>query len=357
MATPPRKQLPNSAAPAIDSQPSLKAISAGHLDIGCAVHDTQRLSPKEQQLLLHHFSSITAENVMKPEPIHPEPQRYRFEPVDAMVGFCEQHALKLIGHTLAWHQQSPAWFFETGDDGLSPKHRLSQHIAEVVGRYAGRLHAWDVVNEAVADTAANGEYLRDTPWLRALGEDYLIQTFKEARKADPKARLYYNDYNLERRDKRARALKLLQRLLDAGADVSGVGIQGHWILDQVPFEEIEQSIEQYAALGLEVMFTELDLDVIDRPDCSADLDVQRAYSLEEDLYRDGCPPDVLARQAEQYAQLFQLFRQHPAVTRVTFWGLHDGQSWLNHWPGTRTNHPLLFDRALNPKPAFWQLVG
>jgi endo-1,4-beta-xylanase len=138
--------------------------------------------------------------------------------------------------------------------------------------------------------------------------------------------------------------------------VDGVGIQGHWIIDQVPFEDIEESIEVYANLGLEVMFTELDLDVIERPDCSADLDVQRAYALPEDVYRKGCPAWLLQRQAEQYQRLFRLFARHPAVTRATFWGLHDGKSWLNSWPGKRTNHPLLFDRLGTPKPAFWSVL-
>ena len=124
----------------------------------------------------------------------------------------------------------------------------------------------------------------------------------------------------------------------------------------VPFEDIERAIEEYAVLGLRVMFTELELDVIERPDCSADLAVQRAYSLAEDMYRAGCPLEVLERQAQQYARLFRIFAGAPAVTRVTLWGLDDGKSWLNSWPGKRTDHPLLLDRELRPKPAFWRVV-
>lgn len=336
-------------------EPRLASAFSEAFEVGCAVGGTlpHSLSQAELELLTRHFASLTPENCMKPEPIHPEPRRYDFTDADALVRFSEEHAMRCVGHTLCWHQQTPDWFFQPDADPRSVRERLSDHIHTVVGRYRRRLYGWDVVNEAIAD---DGDYLRDTPWLRALGEDYLRFAFQCAHEADPAAELYYNDYNLERPAKRARALRLLRSLLDAGVRVAGVGIQGHWIVDQVPFEEIERAIEEYAALGLKVMFTEIDLDVIDRPDCSADLAVQRAYSLSDDIYRAGCAPEVLERQAEQYARLFRSFAGAKAVTRVTFWGLDDGHSWLNSWPGKRTNHPLLFDRECRPKPAFWRVI-
>lgn len=336
-------------------EPRLAQTFAGSFEVGCAVGGKlpQALSPAERELLTWHFASVTPENCMKPEPIHPQPGRYEFEDADALVSFAEKHGMRCVGHTLCWHQQTPDWFFEQGVDANRVRERLADHIHTVVGRYRGRIYGWDVVNEAIAD---DGDYLRDTPWLRALGEDYLRFAFQCAHEADPAAELYYNDYNLERPAKRTRALGLLRSLLDRGVPVKGVGIQGHWLVDQVPFEDIERAIEEYSALGLSVMFTELDLDVVDRPDCSADLAVQRAYSLADDIYRNGCAPEVLERQAEQYAQLFRVFARAPAVTRVTFWGLDDGRSWLNDWPGKRTNHPLLFDRECRPKPAFWRVL-
>lgn len=336
-------------------EPSLRDSFGDKLELGCALGGRlpDSLTPQERALVAQHFGSITPENCMKPEPIHPEPTRFDFDFADALVAFAEQHRLRVVGHTLCWHQQSPAWFFEPNADALTPAERLRAHITRVVGRYRGRVQAWDVVNEAVSDTEG---VLRDTPWLRALGPGYLRQAFESAHAADPDAELYYNDYNLERPEKRARALELLQQLLDRGVRLDGVGIQGHWILDQVPFDDIEASIEAYSALGLKVMFTELDLDVIERPDCSADIALQRAYSIDEDRYRSGCPPEVLARQAEQYERLFRIFYNDARVTRATFWGLTDGRSWLNTWPGVRTNHPLLFDRAAQPKPAFWQVL-
>jgi endo-1,4-beta-xylanase len=205
-----------------------------------------------------------------------------------------------------------------------------------------------VVNEAIAD---DGEFLRDTPALRAIGPDHVLQAFQLAREADPGAELYYNDYNIEQPAKRQRTLRLLRELLAAGARVDGVGIQGHWIIDRVPFDDVRGAIAEYRALGLKVMITELDIDVVERPDCSADISVQRAYSPASDVYRDGLPGAIARQQAEQYARLFRIFMESDAVSRVTFWGLHDGLSWLNTWPGVRTNHPLLFDRACHPKPA------
>lgn len=343
-----------------EREPRLAQAFRGALEIGCAVGGMlpESLSPQERELLTSHFASLTPENCMKPEPIHPEPARYDFTVADAFVRFAEAHGLRSVGHTLCWHQQCPDWFFQPDADSRSVRERLYEHIQTVAGRYSGQLYGWDVVNEAIADDAALAVagYLRDTPWLRALGEDYIAFAFEAASEADPRAELYYNDYNLERPDKRERALRLLRSLLDRGIRVAGVGIQGHWLVDQVPFEDIERAIEDYAALGLKVMFTEVDLDVIERPDCSADLAVQRAYSLADDIYRAGCPPEVLERQADQYARLFRLFAAAKAVTRVTFWGLDDGRSWLNSWPGKRTNHPLLFDRECRPKPAFWRVI-
>jgi endo-1,4-beta-xylanase len=308
------------------------------------------LDAAERALLARHFNVLTPENCMKPGPIHPTPERFEFAMSDALVQFAAERDLPVVGHCLCWHQQSPDWMFAAGIGRRAALAQLRQHIHGVAGRYRGRLLGWDVVNEAIAD---DGETLRDTPAAREIGPDFIERAFELAREADPGAQLYYNDYNIERPAKRERTLRLLDRLLASGARVDGVGIQGHWQLDQVPFDDLRAAIDAYAALGLKVMITELDLDVVERPDCSADLAVQRAYAPAEDVYRDGLPEPIARAQAEQYARLFQLFGERPgAVTRVSFWGLHDGRSWLNTWPGKRTNHPLLFDRAGRPKPAF-----
>lgn len=336
--------------------PSLFRAFAPRVQVGAAVGGTLpgSLEPSERELCVQHFGVLTPENCMKPGPIHPERGRPDFAAGDALVRFAEQNGQQVIGHCLSWHQQSPAWLFPDGIDRASALGQLREHIQAVAGHYRGRLRGWDVVNEAVAD---DGEYLRDTPALRAIGADHVLRAFELAREADPGAELYYNDYNIEQPEKRQRTLRLLRELLAAGARVDGVGIQGHWLLDKVPFDDLRAAIADYRALGLKVMITELDLDVVDRPDCSADISVQRAYAPSADVYRDGLPEAVARRQAEQYAELFRIFSEPGAVTRVTFWGLHDGKSWLNTWPGKRTNHPLLFDRACRPKAAFAAVMG
>ncbi len=320
--------------------------------MGAAVGGTLpgSLSPSERTLLVQHFNVLTPENCMKPGPIRPQRERFDFSAGDALVDFAHAQRMAVVGHCLCWHQQCPDWLLSKGVGREAGLAQLREHIHAVAGHYGGRLQGWDVVNEAIAD---DGEFLRDTPGSREIGDDYVQKAFEAAREADPDSELYYNDYNIERPDKRRRTLRLLTQLLASGARVDGVGIQGHWLLDQVPFDDLRESIVQYRSLGLRVMITELDIDVVDRPDCSADISVQRAYAPSEDVYRDGCPEPVARRQAEQYARLFDIFSDpSSAVSRVTFWGLHDGLSWLNHWPGKRTNHPLLFDRACQPKAAF-----
>lgn len=339
-------------APSAGPTVSLLKAFEGRFQIGCAVGGTLPgcLSSAEQQLLLEHFNVLTPENCMKTGLIHPEPERYDFEAGDALVVFVEQHGLAVVGHCLSWHSQAPEWFLEPGLDRAAALQQLRAHIHAVAGRYKGKIQGWDVVNEAIPDS---GEFLRDTPGLRTIGEDYIERAFEFAREAAPDAELYYNDYNIELPMKRERTLRLLERLQARGLRLDGVGIQGHWMLDKVPFDDVATAIDAYRALGLKVMITELDIDVVERPDSGADVLAHRAYSPAEDIYRDGCPQPVLERQAEQYARLFEIFAEHsPAVTRVTFWGLHDGGSWLNYWPGKRTNHPLLFDRACRPKPSF-----
>jgi endo-1,4-beta-xylanase len=332
----------------------LKQLSRPGLDLGVAVGGRlpASLTPHEREVLVRHFAVLTPENCMKPAPIHPEEARYDFAMADAFVRFAGEHGLGVVGHTLVWHSQCPDWFFEAGGAPASRAQvlaRMEAHIHTVVGRYRGKIQGWDVVNEAITDA---GEYLRETRWLKSIGQEFLEHAFRFAQAADPGVELYYNDYNIERRDKLARTLRLLDQLQKSGVRLDGVGIQGHWQLDKVPYDEIAEAIEQYAARGLKVMFTELDIDVLDRLDSGADVSAQRAHPL-PDLYPAGCPDDVLQRQAEQYGRLFELFERYPsAVTRATFWGMADGMSWLNYWPGKRTNYPLLFDRESRPKPAF-----
>jgi endo-1,4-beta-xylanase len=356
-ALPPISPFAAAVGPA--SELTLRRALGGRPKVGCAIDGLlpDELSAEERSLLVRHFEVLTPENCLKPASVQPVEGQFRFVRPDALVAFAASHGLDVVGHCLVWHQQCPAWFFLDGDKPASRERvlqRMRTHIQAVAGRYRGRIRAWDVVNEAVAD---RGEFLRETPWLERVGEDFIEIAFRYAAEADPDAELYYNDFNIELPPKRDRTLRLLERLRRSGVRLDGVGIQGHWMLDRVPFRELEEAILAYHALGLKVMITELDIDVVERPDCGADVSVHRAYTVADDAYRDGCPPEVTTRQAEQYARLFDLCRRHgDKVARVSFWGLHDGRSWLNHWPGKRTNHPLLFDRQCRPKAAFEQLL-
>lgn len=328
---------------------SLKAAFAKRFEIGAAIPGTN-LRDAEKALLFKHFSTVTPENCLKPQPVHPDENRYDFAAGDALVEMARSNGLTVNGHTLIWHSQCPNWFFT--DNGKPAERelvlkRMREHIAGVAGRYAGKLASWDVVNEAIDD---GKEYLRKSKWLTSIGDDFIAEAFVAARQADPKAELLYNDYGIEQGAKREKALRLIRDLKKRNAPIAGVGIQGHWALDRVPFKAIEEAIIAFHAEGLKVSITELDIDVVPRKSIGADVSTRENGS--DDPYVNGLPPDVQKRLADQYAQLFALFLKHSdKMSRVTFWGLHDGRSWLNGFPRRRTNHPLLFDRSLQPKPA------
>ncbi len=313
------------------------------------------------EIAAKHFNAITPENSMKPMSLQPEEGRFNFTNADRLVEFAEQHGAAPIGHCLVWHSQTPRWFFQ-GPDGEPVTRelaltRMRTHIATVVGRYKGRVKAWDVVNEAISD--APRQLLRPSPWLQAIGEDYLAEAFRAAHEADPEATLIYNDYGIEQGGKQRKAMELLKSLIEQKVPVHAVGIQGHWRIDGPDFDDVERSIEQFASLGLKVMITELDMGVL--PANYRGADIARTERLREEQraamnpYVDGLPDTVAQQHAERYRQAFAMFlRHHKVIERVTFWGVHDGRSWLNHFPiRGRTDYPLLFDRQGQPKPAFF----
>ncbi len=323
--------------------------------IGAAVPPLAQLGKDELRLLTRHFNAVTPENCMKPMFLQPEEGCFEFAVADAMVREARNRRMEVNGHTLVWHSQTPDWFFT--DNGKPAGRglllaRMRAHIQGVAGHFAGKLKSWDVVNEAIDD---GGGCLRPSPWLSGIGEDYVAEAFIAAHKADPAAELYYNDYGIENPHKREKTLRLIRELKAAKAPIHGIGIQGHYQLDHIPFKEIEEAILAYHAEGLPVMITELDIDVALRTGDGADISQTEART--EDRFAGGLPDEVQKRLADQYAALFALFLKHrDKVIRVTFWGLHDGLSWLNHFPSQRTNHPLLWDRNLNPKPAFFSVL-
>ncbi|MEX2605358.1 MAG: endo-1,4-beta-xylanase [Gracilimonas sp.] len=309
--------------------------------------------PEGLELGLKHFNVITPENVMKWEEIHPKPGVYDFEAADQMVKIARENNKYIVAHTLVWHNQTPDWVFvdEEGND-LSREallERMRDHIHTIVGRYKGSIFGYDVVNEAFN---SDGSF-RESKWYNIIGEDFIQKAFEFAHEADPDARLYYNDYQMEIPEKRAGIHKHLKKMIDAGVPVSGVGSQSHFSINRLPpLDQIEKSITDFEDLGIDVMITELDLNVL-----PASVYQYDKADRERDIYRDGLPDEVQQKLTGVYRDLFEIYLKHSDIlTRVTFWGVSDDGSWLNYLPFEQTNYPLLFNRKKEPKPAFHALI-
>jgi len=334
-----------------EDKKGLKDYYKNFFPIGVAVTPRQLEDSAQRKFILKHFNSLTAENAMKMGPIHPEEHRYNWEGADAIVDFATANGLKVRGHNLCWHTQAPKWMFVDSLGNQVTKEvllgRLKAHIYAVVGRYKGKIYAWDVVNEAVSDNPK--EFLRNSLWYKICGEDYIAKAFEYAHQADPKAVLFYNDYNTEYPEKRQRIYTLLKKLRDAGVPVHAVGLQGHWSVKDPSEEMLKQAISQYASLGIKVQVTELDVSIYTDGNIPEQAGAASNTAFNAELQR---------QQAEQYGKFFSIFRQHKgALTGVTFWNLSDRYSWLDNFPVRgRKNYPLLFDKDLQPKTAYWNVI-
>lgn len=344
------------------NQPALKDLFKKDFLIGVALNQNQ-FTERDQRglpIITSQFNSITPENVLKWESVHPEPGRYDFEGPDRYVAFGEKYRMFIVGHTLIWHNQTPRWVFEDGKGGPVDRQtlleRMRDHIHTVVGRYKGRIKGWDVVNEALDEDGA----LRQTPWMKIIGEDYLVKAFEFAHEADPAAQLYYNDYSLENEAKRKGAIDLVKKLKARAVPIYAVGLQGHDKMDWPTVQQQSDTIAAFAALGVKVNITELDLDVLPRASQHRGADISLNIELRAQLnpYANGLPDSVQQELAKRYAELFAVFVKHgEVIDRVTFWGVTDGDSWLNNWPVRgRTSYPLMFDRTGHPKPAFYAVT-
>jgi endo-1,4-beta-xylanase len=338
------------------AETTLRSAATGLFDIGVGASDRIYARTNDWKLLLSQFSVITPENCMKPAAVQANEGEFEFETADKFVDFAASNGLKVVGHCLVWAKddRTPPWFYKKGEGPASRQEllgRMKRHIQAVAGRYKGRIAMWDVVNEALDDGT---NYLRPSGWSAACGEEFIHEA---AHEADPKALLVYNDYNDEKPAKRAKLERLVRSMLQRHTPIDAIGLQGHFELDQIPFVDLEAAIVSMRNLGVKVVVSELDIDVIPRARWWADGGAHREEMAKLNPYRDGCPPEILKRQAEQYGRLFELFRKyHDTVVRITFWNLHDGESWLNYFPWTRVNYPLLFDRERKPKPAFDSVV-
>ena len=343
-------------------QPALKDVFKSDFKIGAALNRRQIFEEdvRGAEIVKTHFNSITPENVLKWGLVHPEPKKYDFAAPDRFVAFGEKHGMFIVGHTLVWHNQTPAWVFQ--DDKGNPVDRetlikrMRDHIFTVVGRYKGRINGWDVVNEALNQDGT----MRQSPWMKIIGEDYLELAFKFAHEADPSAELYYNDYDLELPAKRAGGVELIKKLKAAGVPISGVGLQDHVLMDWPTPADEDATITAFSNLGVKIHITELDVDVLPRTTKpGADYAVDVPVTPQLNPYVNRLPDAIHAMLAMRYAELFRVFMKHrDVIDRVTFWGVADGDSWLNNWPMKgRTNYPLLFDRNREPKPALKAVIS
>ncbi|MCF2487691.1 endo-1,4-beta-xylanase [Dyadobacter sp. CY347] len=339
------------SSPSLLAQKSLKEAYKDYFPIGVAVSPRSVAGP-EAELIKQQFSSITPENAMKMGPIHPEKNVYNWKDADAIVAFGEANGIKVRGHTLCWHNQTPKWFFT---DSLGAQvsreellSRLKQHITDVMTRYKGKIYAWDVVNEAVPDTGT-GIY-RESKFYQIIGEDYIEKAFEYAHAVDPDAKLFYNDYNTESAVKRKKIFQLVTKLKEKNVPIHGVGLQAHWSIYEPTQAELEESIMQFASLGLAVQITELDVSVYPK-------EHERRQKKEGE--GSTFSPEMEQKQSAHYKMIFDTFRKHKgAITGVTFWNVSDKTTWLDNFPVPgRKDYPLLFDQNFKPKKAFDGVVN
>jgi endo-1,4-beta-xylanase len=336
---------------------TLKDVYKNDFLIGTALSAEQieQKEPNAATLVPHQFNAITPENIMKCAIIHPSWDKYDFTLADKIVEYGKKKNINVFGHTLIWHSQLSPFVAKISTTD-SFKLFFTNHITTIASRYDGKIKGWDVVNEALEEDGT----MRKSVFLNKLGNDYIVEAFRLAQKAAPNTELYYNDYNIEQPKKRAGAIALIKKIQAAGVRIDGVGIQGHWRAYNVPLKEIEESINEFSALGIKVMFTELDLGVLPNPwdSDAADVNMKAEYSAKMNPFPNGLPDSMQVKLTKGYEDLFHLFLKHKEkISRVTFWGVNDGQSWLNDWPiNGRTNYPLLFDRDFKPKPAFTAVI-
>ena len=334
-----------------DSIKGLKEYYKDYFLIGAAI-STRALKTDEAQLILQQFNSITAENAMKMGPIHPFENTYYWRGADSIAAFAKKNGLKMRGHALVWHNQAPQWFFTDAAGKPVTKEillqRLKDHITTVVTRYKDVVYAWDVVNEAISDHSDS--FYRNNRFYTIAGEEYITKAFEYAHAADPDALLFYNDYNETHPVKREKIYKLVKELKEAGVPIHGIGLQGHYGVNEPSYQELDSALTRFAQLGLNMQVTELDISIYKKEHTSGNRkasDYNTKFTSEREQ-----------QQLEKYKMCFELFRKHKVhLTSITFWNISDRHSWLDNFPVRgRKDYPLLFDKELKPKKAFWEVI-
>lgn len=349
------------ATQSLMAQNTLREAYKDKFLVGAAVNVRQPRSSnkKLKDLIKNQFSAVVPENCMKVEEIHPKQNLYDFSEADELIKFARQNKQVVTGHALVWHSQVPYWFFK---DDMSNQvtreeliNRMRSHIHTVVRHFKGKIKGWDVVNEAFNDDGT----LRQSQFFKIIGPDFIKLAFQFAHEADPNVELYYNDYSMDNPKKREGVIKLIHELKAAGLRIDGVGMQSHVGYD-TPLDEYEKSIKAFAAEGVKVMVTELDLTAIPSPQgfSGAAVDAHFDYQKAMNPYVDGLPEEAAKKQSDFMCKLFDIYlRNQKVIDRVTFWGVSDGDSWKNGWPiPFRTDYPLAFDRNYEPKMFVPELI-
>ena len=335
---------------------TLKDAVGDRFKIGVGVSYLVLEDSKDAALIRRQFQILTPENCMKPQGIHPTEESWNFDHADRFADFARHNEMEIVGHCLVWAKddRTDRWMMTENGHPVSREtllRRIENHVQTVVSRYADVATMWDVVNEAIGD--GNEGLLRDSVYSRTAGTDFIVTAFKAARARDPDALLIYNDYNGHKPEKREKLIELLTQLKQKDTPVDAYGMQGHFELGDDSIPQLRETFDELRKLGLKVVVSELDIDVVKRGRWWADDGKYREELAAYDPYKDGLPEDVQRQQTEQYVQLFNLFDEYnDIIERVSFWNLHDGHSWLNYFPWHRVNYPLLFDRDGKPKPAF-----
>lgn len=327
------------------SAQSLKDVFAKDFLMGVSLSGRNVRNAAEQDLIRKEFNSVTCENAMKPASLHPSPNVWRWEEADRIANFCRENGIKMRGHCLVWHNQFSDWMLYDENGNFVDKEvfyaRLKDHIQTVMNRYKDVIYAWDVVNEAMSDGGTNP--YRESKLYQLCGDEFIAKAFQFAREADPKAVLFYNDYNECDRRKSRNIYNMVLKMRSNGVPIDGIGMQGHYNIFKPTVEELDAALALYSPLVEHIHITELDVRV------NREMGGQLQFSQEGAALSDS----VQALHTQQYEHLFKTFQKYrDKIDCVTFWNLHDGCSWL----GER-NHPLLFDKALQPKPAYHRLVG
>ena len=334
---------------------TLKDALSGKFLIGTAMNSSQIWGKDTLgvKVITQQFDAVVAENCMKSMHLQPKDGEFDFKDADQFVDFGERNNMFITGHCLIWHSQVPAWFFtDTVGKDVSKEiltERMKNHITTVVSRYKGRVKGWDVVNEALND---DGTY-RNSKFYTIIGKDFIPLAFKFAHDADPDAELYYNDYNEWYAGKRDSIVKMVIQLKDQGLRIDAVGMQGHIGMDYPNLEDYKAAMDSFAAAGVKVMVTELELSALPtpRPNVGANISDIEIYRKEMNPYTDGLPDSVATAWTNRMASFFKLFIDNSdKIERVTLWGVSDADSWKNDFPMPgRTDYPLLFDRNHQPK--------